>query len=260
MGELDGKVALVTGASRGIGQGAAIELARMGADVIINYRSHPDDAHITSAECYRVGAQAMAFQADVSQREEVDAMIDATLDRFGRLDIVVANAARSVRAPFLDLTAEDVQKTWDVTLWHVFHVCQAGARVMVKQGEGGKMVVVSSVLSFMPVPNSLPYNTAKAGMNQMAYTMAAELTPHHINVNVVEPGWTDTPGERAFLSDKELQAEADKLPWGRMATSEEMGKAIAYLCSPGADYITGACLRVDGGYWLPRAGAPVNIE
>jgi glucose 1-dehydrogenase len=258
--DLPGKVALVTGASRGIGRGCAIELARAGARVTVNYDSHEDEARDTAAEIERLGSEAMIYGASVADRPAVDAMVAATVERFGRLDIVVANAARSVRRPFLELTPQDVADTWAVSLWGVFHAAQAGARVIARQGEGGKIVVISSVLSFIPFANSLPYNTAKAGINQMAYTMAAELTGHRINVNVIEPGWTDTPGERAFLSEAELQAAAGELPWGRLATIEDVGRACAFLCSSAADYITGACLRVDGGYWLPRKPAPVNRE
>jgi glucose 1-dehydrogenase len=258
--DLSGKIALVTGASRGIGRGCAIELARAGAGVTVNYHTHAEEAHEVVAEIEAIGGQALAWGASVAERPAVDAMVAATLERFGRLDIVVANAMRSIRRPFLELEPEDVAGTWAVTLWGTFHAVQAGARVMARQGQGGKIVVVSSVLSFIPVPNSTPYNAAKAALNQLTFTIAAELAPHRINANVLEPGWTDTPGERAFLSEAELQEAARQLPWGRMATITEMGRACAYLCSPAADYITGACLRVDGGYWLPRSAAPVNRE
>jgi glucose 1-dehydrogenase len=258
--DLHGKVALVTGASRGIGRGCAVELARAGASVTVNYHTHEEEARDVVAEIDGLGSQGFAFGASVADRAAVDAMIAATLQRFGRLDIVVANAMRSLRRPFLELEAEDVAATWAVTLWGTFHAVQAGARVMARQGEGGKIVVVSSVLSFIPVPNSVPYNAAKAAINQMTFTIAAELAPHRINANVLEPGWTDTPGERSFLSEDELREAARQLPWGRMATITEMGRACAYLCSSDADYITGACLRVDGGYWLPRGAAPVNRE
>jgi len=260
MGELDGKAALVTGASRGIGRGCAVELARLGARVVVNYRSHGDEAEAVAAECRDAGGEALVVQADIADRAAVDRMFAETLERFGGIDILVNNALRTVRKPFLELTPEDVSDTWDVCLMAPFYCSQLAARQMVSQGRGGKIVMISSVLAFIPIPNSLPYNTAKAGLEQMACTMAAELAPHRINVNVVEPGWTDTPGERAFLSEADLRAEAARLPWGRMANITEMGRAVAYLCSGAADYITAATLRVDGGYWLPRATAPVNRD
>ncbi len=258
MAELTGKVALVTGASRGIGRGAAVELARRGARVVINYYTHGEDAEAVAEECRQAGGDALVVQANVADHGAVDRMVVAALDRFGSIDILVNNALRTVRKPFLELTTEDVRDTWDVCLMAPFHLSQLCARQMVKQGRGGKIVMVSSVLAFIPYPNSLPYNTAKAGLEQMAFTMAAELAPHRINVNVVEPGWTDTPGERSFMSEEDLRSAGRKLPWGRLGDIWEMGKAIAYLCSPAADYVTAATLRVDGGYWLPRQAAPVN--
>jgi glucose 1-dehydrogenase len=176
------------------------------------------------------------------------------------VDIVVANAALSIRGAFLELSVEDVARTWDVSLWGVFHACQAGARAMVPRGRGGKIVVISSVMSFMPFAHSVPYNTAKAGINHMAYTIATELAPYRINVNVIEPGWTDTPGERRFTDDETLYAAGRQLPWGRLGTIEDVGEACAFLCSDAADYITGANLRVDGGFWLPRAPAATRSE
>jgi glucose 1-dehydrogenase len=258
--DLEGKVAVITGASRGIGRGAAVEMARRGARVVVNYRSHGEEADAVARECCEAGGEALVFQADVGEREAVDRMFAAALERWGRIDILVNNALRTVRKPFLELTPDDVRDTWEVCLMAPFYCSQLAAREMVRQGRGGKIVMVSSVLAFIPFPNSLPYNTAKAGLEQMAFTMAAELAPHRVNVNVVEPGWTDTPGERSFLSEEELQAEGRRLPWGRLADIWEMGKAITYLCSPAADYITAAVLRVDGGYWLPRTNVPVNRD
>jgi glucose 1-dehydrogenase len=248
---LTGKVAIVTGSSRGIGRGSAIELARAGASVTVNYRTHPDEAVETAAAIRELGREALVVPADVADRAQVDAVVAQTCERFGRLDILVANAYSSVRKSFLELTLEDVERTWAVTLWGVFHSCQAAARVMVEQGEGGKLVIISSVHAFMPFGMALPYNTAKAGLNNMGYTIANELAPHRINVNVIEPGWIDTPGERQFKTDEELRAAGAQLPWGRMGTIQDIGQAVAFLCSPAADYITGACLRVDGGFWFP---------
>jgi glucose 1-dehydrogenase len=257
---LQGKIAVVTGASRGIGRGCAVEMARLGARVVVNYNTHAAEAEAVVAECRNAGGDAAAVQADVGDLAAADRLFAAAMERFGGVDILVNNALRTVRKPFLELTPEDVRATWDVCLMAPLYCSQVAARQMVRQGRGGKIVMISSVLAFIPMPNSLPYNTAKAGLEQMASTMAAELAPHRINVNVVEPGWTDTPGERAFVSEEELQEEARKLPWGRMADIWEMGKAVAYLCSEAADYITAATLRVDGGYWLPRTPAPVNRE
>ena len=248
--DLTGKVALITGASRGIGRGCAEQMARCGADVAINYRSHDDEADEVADVVRSLGHRASTFGADVSDRAAVDAMVEGATKELGRVDIVVANAYYSRRQPFLDLDVDDVRRTLDVTLIGAFHVAQAGARQMVQQGEGGSILFISSVLSFLPMPTSMPYNAAKAGINQMAMTIAVEMAEHRIRVNVIQPGWTDTPGERQFSSEEQLREGAKRLPWKRLGTPEDLGKAAAFLASDDADYITGATLKVDGGMTL----------
>jgi glucose 1-dehydrogenase len=250
--KLANRVALVTGASRGIGRGCALELARAGADVLVNYRTHPDEAEAVVAEIRAMGRRALAHGADVGSRPEVDRMVAAALSEFGRIDILVNNAAYSIRKPFLDYTEDEFAEVMRVAFWSVVHCTQAVGRHMVARGGGGKIIVISSVHAFLPFPNSSPYNAAKAGINHLAYSLAGELAPHHINVNVIEPGWTDTPGERRYYSEEELKTAGQKLPWGRLAQPEEIGKAAAFLASDDADYITGASLRVDGGIWIQR--------
>jgi glucose 1-dehydrogenase len=250
--DLSGKVALITGASRGIGRGCAVEMARCGADVTINYRSHPDEADEVAEEVRALGQRAITFGADVSDREAVDAMVQKTISDLGRVDIVVANAYYSKRQPFLELDVDEAKRTLDVTLWGSFHVAQLGARQMVAQGDGGHILFISSVLSFIPMPTSMAYNTAKAGMNNMSATLAGELAEHGIRVNTILPGWTDTPGERQFTTEEEMEAGAARLPLKRLGTAEDMGQAAAFLSSDAASYITGAELRIDGGYWIKR--------
>lgn len=248
--DLNGKVALITGSSRGIGRGCAEEMARAGANVTVNYHSHREDGEEVAESVRSLGGEAIVVQADVSDREAVDAMVEATVERFGRLDVVVCNAYYSRREPFLEMSAEGMQRTLDVSLLGAFHAAQAGARQMVSQGSGGSILFISSVHAFIPVRTSLSYNAAKAGMNHMSATMARELTEHRIRVNVIEPGWTDTPGERQFATDEEIREGGKRLPWGRLGTIEDLGRAATFLCSDAADYITGAVLRVDGGFWL----------
>ena len=248
--DLNGKVALITGSSRGIGRGCAIEMARAGADVAVNYHSHADDAEEVAESIRSLGRRAIVLHADVSDRPSVDDMVEATVDRFRHLDIVVCNAYYSKREPFLDMSIEGMRRTLDVSLFGAFHAAQAGARQLVAQGGGGSILFISSVHAFIPIPNALSYNAAKAGMNHMAATMARELTQHRVRVNVIEPGWIDTPGERQFASEEEIREGGAKLPWGRLGTIEDLGKAATFLSSDAADYITGAVLRVDGGFWL----------
>ena len=225
-------------------------MARCGADVAINYHTHADDGEAVAAEVTGLGRRAALFQADVSDRGAVEGMIDGAIDELGRLDTVVCNSYYSRREPFLELSLEAMRRTLEVTLLGSFHTAQHAARRMVEQAEGGHILFISSVLSFIPMETSVPYNTAKAGVNHMAATIAKELAPHRIRVNVIEPGWTDTPGERQFATEEELREGGRELPWGRLGTIEDLGKAAAFLSSDAADYITAATLRVDGGFWV----------
>jgi glucose 1-dehydrogenase len=252
MVNLKGKVALITGSSRGIGRGCALEMARAGADITVNYRSHAEEAEAVAEEIRALHRQALVVQADVSNRSAVDRMVAATVERFGHLDILVCNAYYSKREPFLEMSIEEMQRTLDVTLWGTFHAAQASARQMVAQGRGGSMVFISSLYAFIPFPTSLAYNTAKAGINHMAATIANELTADRIRVNAIQPGWTDTPGERQYATEEEIREGGNKLPWGRLGTIEDIGRAATFLCSDAADYITGAVLRIDGGLSLQQ--------
>ncbi len=250
--KLKNKVAIVTGSSRGIGRATAIELARNGADIAVNALNHPDEGEEVVKEIKQLGQRAFLFQGSVADRTQNETMIQETVERLGRLDIMVANAAFSVRKPFLELEVEDVEKTWGVSLWGVFHCCQLAARQMVKQG-GGSIAIVSSVHACRPYPLSTAYNGAKAAINHMAATWASELAQHKIRVNVLEPGWIDTPGERAYSSDDQIREHGRQLLMGRLGTSEEMAKAILFMVSEeDSSYMTGSCLRVDGGFVLPQ--------
>jgi glucose 1-dehydrogenase len=237
-------------------------MAKVGADVVVTYRTHPEEAQEVAEIIRQMGRESLVVELDVSDRQAVENMVQATLNKFGKINILVNNAGMTIRKPFLEMPVEDMAHVLNVSLWGVFHCSQAVARVMVKQGfdtqatqpkgQGGKIIIISSVHAFIPYATSLPYNTAKAGINNMGYTMATELAPYRINVNVIEPGWIDTPGEHELATDEELKAEGEKLPWGRLGAIEDIGKVAAFLASDAADYITGSCFRVDGGFWLPR--------
>jgi glucose 1-dehydrogenase len=181
-------------------------------------------------------------------------MVEAAVARFGHLDIAVANAAVSSRAPVIEARWEDVLRTIEVSQFGVFHTCQAAAQQMVRQWErgqpGGKIVIISSVLEELCFPESAPYTMSKAAINRLGQTMAAELAPYRINVNIINPGWIDTPGERRFYSEREIREGGKLIPWGRLGQPADIAKAVAFLVSDDADYITGATLRVDGGFVL----------
>lgn len=254
MNRLEGKVALVTGASRGIGRGIALSLAAEGADIVANYYAHADEAHAVVGTISGLGRRALAWQADVARREAVAAMVAGTVEAMGRLDIVVANAAFTIREPVVDAAWENIQRVSQVSQFGVFHTCQLAARQMVAQAEagqdGGKIVIISSILEEMPAAGSAAYNMAKAAINHLGRTMAIELARYRINVNMVNPGWIDTPGERRFSSEEQLREGGKRIPWGRLGSPEDIGKAVVFLASDDADYITGTTLRVDGGFLL----------
>lgn len=248
---LAGKIALVTGGARGIGQATVLALARAGADVAFCDVCPEAEAASTLAGVQQAGRNGLFLPANVSDRASVEALFDAVLARYGQLDILVNNAAANIRKPLIELEVSDVERVWAVSLWGVFHCTQLAARHMVQRGSGS-IVVISSVHAEEAVPRNSPYNGAKAAVNQMARTWAAELAGHGVRVNIVEPGWTDTPGERKFFTEEQLQQYGRSLPLGRLARPAEIADAVRFLVSEEASYITGSCLRVDGGMLLPK--------
>lgn len=250
---LGGKWALVTGAARGIGRGCALELARAGADVAINDRERTPAAESVVEEIRALGRNAVLVEGDVFDAAGCRGVVDRTLEASGRIDILVSNPAFSRRADFLDYPAETFERVLQGTLAGGFFMSQAVARHMVDRGGGGKIVFISSVHARMPYARSVAYNAGKAGLNHMALTIAAELTRHRINVNVIEPGWIDTPGEHETFGADRMAAAGATLPWGRLGRPEDIGKAAVFLASDDADYVTGSTLLVDGGILLKAA-------
>ena len=244
--DLSGKTALVSGAGRGIGKGIALALAAAGADVVVNDRPGTEDLAGTVAEIEQLGRQCLALEADVFARAGCEQLVAEAIDFQGRLDILASNPAFSRRETFLDYPAELFEKTLEGTLLSGFHLSQLVARHMVERGEGGKIVFISSVQAEMPLGRCVAYGAAKAGLNHMMRTIAVELSPHRINVNAIEPGWIDTPGEHETFGSERIEHEAAGLPWQRLGTPADIGHAAAFLCSDEADYITGTILPVDG--------------
>lgn len=251
MSSLSGKVALVTGASRGIGRAVAIGLAKAGCDVTVNYHSDQHEADEVVEEIGRTGRRAWAVRADVADQAAVEQMVGDTVARFGRLDIAVPNACYSDREPFYEADMRGFHRTIDVTMWGAFYTMRAATQAMIRQGQGGSIVFISSPHAFIAVPRSMAYNMSKAAVDQMARTAAIELVDHQIRVNMIHPGWIDTPGERKFASDEKLQQAGAKLPWKRLGRPEEIARGVVFLCDPESDYITGTGLGIDGGITLP---------
>lgn len=249
--DLKGKVAVVTGASLGIGRAAGIALGRAGANVVVNYRSHREQADEVVQAIADAGSKAVAHQADVSDYESVEAMVQRAVDEFGRLDIAVSNAAYSDRQPFLDADLAEFRRTIDVTMWGAFNLTRCAGRQMRAQGDPGSICIVGSPHSWLAIPTAMPYNMAKAAIEHMAKTAAIELARDRIRVNVIEPGWIDTPGERKFFSEETLRQAGRSIPAGRLGTPEEIAECILFLCDHRHQYMTGATLLVDGGISLP---------
>src|SRR3954451_4032564 len=237
--KLVGKKALVTGAARGIGRGCALELARAGADVAVNDRERTAQAEAGVAEIRGLGRQAALVDGDVFNRPSCERVVAAALEALGRIDVLVSNPAFSRRAPVLEYDPDTFDKVLRGTLYGGFHMSQLVARHMVGRGGGGKIVFISSVHARIPYADSVAYNAGKGGLNSLAFTIAAELLRHRINVTVIEPGWIDTPGEHEAFGDVAIRKAGPTLPWGRLGAPEDIGKAAAFLASDEADYITG---------------------
>jgi glucose 1-dehydrogenase len=249
--KLKGRNALVTGASRGIGRACAVELARQGANVGINFRSHPEEAEEVAKEVRAAGAQALLLQGDVADLKSVEGMVAKMAAELGGVDFFVSNAAYSDRQLMLDADMAGFRRTIDVSMWGAFHGVRASAQQMVKQGRGGSIVVVSSPHAVLAIPTAMAYNMAKAAIDHMARTAAIELVQYKIRVNIVHPGWIDTPGERKFFTEEQMSLGGSKLPWGRLGKPEEIAKGVAFILSDDAEYMTGSTVAIDGGVSLP---------
>ena len=249
--KLKGRNALVTGASRGIGRACAVELARQGANVGINFRSHPEEAEEVAKEVRAAGAKALLLQGDVADLKSVEGMVAKTVVEFGGVDLFVSNAAYSDRQLMLEANMEGFRRTIDVSMWGAFHGVRASAQQMVKQGHGGSIVVVSSPHAVLAIPTAMAYNMSKAAIDHMARTAAIELVQYKIRVNIVHPGWIDTPGERKFFSEEQMAVGGSRLPWGRLGKPDEIAKGIAFILSDDAEYMTGSTVAIDGGVSLP---------
>jgi glucose 1-dehydrogenase len=254
-GRLAGRVALITGGGRGIGRGIALCLAEEGADIAVNdlapaNSGHNADAIETARLVRTLGRRASLHYGDVSDPNRVEAIVAEVVTEHGGLDIAVANAAISIRETVTETQWEHAERTFAVTQFGALHTCRAAARQMVRQGRGGKIVIIGSIMAEMASPASSAYAMAKAALNQLCRTLAAELAPYRINVNIVNPGYIDTPGERAFASEEELARWGTAIPWGRLGTARDIGRAVTFFTSDDADYITGSALRVDGGYMV----------
>lgn len=251
MAKLAGKIALVTGASAGIGKAIALALAREGADVAVNHLGYDESAAEMAGQIRAMGRRCLLFPVDIADQSAVEAMVAQLVAAWGRLDVFVSCAAYSDREPFHEADMAGFRRTIDVTMWGAFYGMRASARQMIRQGQGGAIVIIGSPHAQTAMPNCMAYNMAKAAIDQMARTAALELAPKRIRVNIVHPGWTDTPGERKYFTEETLAKGGAQLPWNRLARPDEIARGVVFLADPESDYITGSTLSINGGSELP---------
>jgi glucose 1-dehydrogenase len=255
MGQLDQKVAVITGSDSGIGRGIAIEFAREGATVVINYAHSQSKAEEVLQTIKKNNGKAIVVQADVSQYQQVAHLIQQTVQQFDRLDIMVNNAGMEIHSPFLEETEENFDRVLGVDLKGAFFGAQLAAREMVKRKTAGRIINISSVHEDLPMPGNVPYCCAKGGMRMLARTICLELAPHNITVNNIGPGAVHTPIDRDVEADPEkMKALLAEIPLHRMAQPEEVAKLALYLASDAAAYVTGATYFIDGGLMRNTGG------
>jgi len=246
---LEGKVALVTGANTGLGQGMALALAAAGADIALVGRSHPAE---TLAGIEAAGRRSHFVKADLSSAEGVADIVAAVVEALGNLDILVNNAGIIQRNDAIDFTVEEWDSVMDTNLRTLFFLSQAAARQMIAVGCGGKIINIASMLSFQGGIRVPSYTASKSGVMGLTKILANEWAPHGINVNAIAPGYFATNNTAALRADGKRNTEIlSRIPAGRWGEPSDLGGAAVFLASPASDYVQGITLPVDGG-WLAR--------
>jgi NAD(P)-dependent dehydrogenase (short-subunit alcohol dehydrogenase family) len=246
--KLKDKVAIVTGATKGIGEACAYEYAKEGAKVVVTGRTVELGEKVAQKIQDELGGEALFVKCDVSQAAEVQNLIDKTVERFGRLDIMLANAGTNAKSDFLDITEEDWDWVIDVDLKGTFLCGQYAARQMVKEGHGGVIINMSSVMAVLGLKTQAHYCAAKGGINQLTKVMALSLIDYDIRVNAIGPGPIMTELMQRVAEDKELMDTIlRRTPMGRIGTCEEVAKCAVFLACDDSSFIMGQCIYPDGG-------------
>ena len=258
MGELEGKVAIVTGAGSGIGHSIAEVLGGEGASVVVNYFGYEQEAEQLAGRLTDAGHRAIAVRADVSKRDEIEQMVQKTMSQLGRVDILVNNAGVEKSMPFLDIDDATWDLMLDVDLRGAFLCAQACGRAMRDGGRGGSIVNISSIHEDVPFPGFTPYCAAKGGMRMLMRNAAVELAEFGIRVNNVAPGAIATPINQATLEDPQKVATLQRIiPLGRMGDPVDVAQVALFLASDRSRYVTGSTYYVDGG--MVRYAQPLEL-
>ncbi|MGZ5128460.1 MAG: SDR family NAD(P)-dependent oxidoreductase [Actinomycetota bacterium] len=245
---LKGKVAIVTGGNSGIGKSIVLALAREGADLVIDYVARPDATEDLVRQVEALAARAIGVDADVSEVDDLRNLVDTTVKTFGRVDIMVNNAGVETRTSVLDTTEEQYELVLRVNLKSAFFATQLAARQMIAQGDGGRIINISSIHEDWPMPGNTAYCLSKGGMRMLTRTAGVELAPHGITVVGIGPGAVDTPINRSTEADPEKMRTLDSaIPLGRIADPDEIARIVAFLAGDGSSYMTATTVMADGG-------------
>jgi 3-oxoacyl-[acyl-carrier protein] reductase len=240
------RVALVTGASRGIGSGIALRLAKNEFNIALNYHSNPEDAGEVGNRIESLGAKCHTYSADVAELDQVEDMVEKTVADMGSLDVLICNAGIYTRGPLDELTPGKFSETLDVNLKGAFNCTRAAREHIRRAGERGRIVYITSQLAFRGTVQGAHYSASKSGLTGFMKSVSLSFAPYRTTVNAVAPGFVDTP---LIAGDTPEKRKARKLevPLGRVGTPEDIGNVVAFLCSPAAGYITGETIHVNGG-------------
>ena len=253
--ELQGKVAIVTGGNTGIGKAVVLALAAQGAKVVIDYVTNPQATEELEQKLHALGEDAVGVEADVSKIDDLQRMIDTAVSSFGRLDVMVNNAGIETRTSVLDTTEQQYEKVLAINLKSAFFGTQLAAKQMIAQGDGGRIINMTSVHEDWPMPGNTPYCLSKGGMRMLTRTAGLELAPHNICVVGVGPGAVDTPINAQTVADPAALAKLNSsIPLGRLAEPEEIASVVAFLAGPGASYIAATTIFADGGIMQSSPG------